>query len=62
MAIVAGLKQLNELEQDEDLFNERDFDISSESDNDSSELNTSLENINHELTRRTSQSLETTYE
>ncbi|CAF3844938.1 unnamed protein product [Rotaria magnacalcarata] len=66
MAIVAGLKELDELEQSEDLFNESDFDASSESDNENdSKLSTSLENIKYELKKRaektanTSHSLET---
>ncbi len=53
MAIVAGLKELDELEQSDGLFNERDFDASSESDNeDDSKLSQSLENINYELKKR----------
>ena len=53
MAIVAGLKELVELEQSEDLFNESDFDASSESDNeDDSKLSRSLEDINYELRQR----------
>jgi hypothetical protein len=53
MAIAAGLKELDELEQSEDLFNESDFDASSESDNENnSKLSKSLEDINYELKKR----------
>ncbi|CAF1478672.1 unnamed protein product [Rotaria sordida] len=53
MAIVAGLKELDELEQSEGLFNESDFDGSTESDNDDdSKISRSLENINYELKKR----------
>jgi len=51
MAIVAGLKELDELEQSEGLFNESDFDTSGESENDS-KLSRSLEDINLELKKR----------
>ncbi len=69
MAIVAGLQELDELEQSEGLFNESDFDGSSESDNeDDSKLSKSLEDINYELKKRAdstkinSHSSPTTYE
>lgn len=53
MAIIAGMKELDELEQSEDLFNESDFDASSESDNENdSKLSRSLEEINYELKQR----------
>ncbi|CAF3534909.1 unnamed protein product [Rotaria socialis] len=53
MAIVAGLKELDELEQSENLFNESDFDTSSGSDDENdSKLSTSLENIKYELKKR----------
>jgi hypothetical protein len=53
MAIVAGCKELDELEQSEGLFNESDFDASSESDNENdSKLSRSLEDINYELKQR----------
>jgi hypothetical protein len=65
MAIVAGWKELNELEQSEGLFNESDFDASSESDNENdSKLSRSLEDINYELKQRADLSANnrTTYE
>jgi hypothetical protein len=69
MAIAAGLKELDELEQSESLFNESDFDSSNESDNeDDSKLSSSLENINYELKKRADltgnncHSITTTYE
>jgi hypothetical protein len=64
MAIVAGLKELDELEQSEGLFNESDFDELSESDNeDNSKLSKSLEDINCELKKRAdSYQSTTTYE
>jgi hypothetical protein len=68
MAIVAGLKELDELEQCEGSFNESDFDLSSESDNeDDSKLSKSLEDINYELKKRAdltgnNSHLPTTYE
>jgi hypothetical protein len=65
MAIIAGLKELDELEQSEGLFNESDFDELSESDNeDNSKLSKSLEDINCELKKRADnyQSPITTYE
>lgn len=53
MAIAAGMKELDELEQCEGLFNESDFDELSESDNDNdSKLSKSLEDINSELQKR----------
>jgi hypothetical protein len=53
MAIVAGLKELDELEESEGLFNESDFDASSESDNEEdSKLSKSLEDIKYELKKR----------
>ncbi|CAF1092986.1 unnamed protein product [Adineta ricciae] len=53
MAIAAGLKELDELEQCEGPFNESDFDELSESDNDNdSKLSKSLEDINSELQKR----------
>ncbi|UJR07765.1 hypothetical protein I4U23_012048 [Adineta vaga] len=53
MAIIAGLKELNELEQCECSFDESDFDELSESDNENdSKLSKSLEDINHELRQR----------
>ncbi len=63
MAIAAGLKELDDLEQSEGLFDESDFDASSESDNEEdSKLSKSLEDINSELKKRASvQSSSTTY-
>jgi len=71
LAIVAGFKEIDELEQSEGLFNESEFDVSSESDNeDDSKLSKSLEDINYELKKRAnltannshSPQLTTTYE
>ncbi|CAF1201254.1 unnamed protein product [Adineta steineri] len=53
MAIIAGLKELDELEESEGLFNESDFDELSESDNEENvKLTKSLEDINTELQKR----------
>lgn len=53
MAVSAGLKEIDELEESEGLFNESDFDASSDSDNeDDSKLSRSLEDINIELKKR----------
>jgi hypothetical protein len=53
LAIVAGLKELDELEQSEGLFDESDFEGSSDSDNEeNSKLTISLEDINYELKKR----------
>lgn len=53
MAIAVGLKELEELEQSEGLFNESDFDGSSESGSENdSKLSRSLEDINLELKKR----------
>lgn len=53
MAVIAGIKELDELEQSEGLFNESDCDASSESENDEdAKLSRSLEDINYELKQR----------
>lgn len=62
MAIVAGLKELDELEESEGLFYESDFDGSSESENEEdSKLSKSLENINYELKKRAEKNSKNTY-
>ena len=53
VAILAGMNELNELEQSESLFNESDTDLSTASDNESDEkLSESLEDITWELKQR----------
>ena len=53
MAILAGMNELNELEQSESLFDESDTDLSTASDNESDEkLSESLEDITWELKQR----------
>ena len=53
VAILAGMNELNELEQSESLFDESDTDLSTASDNESDEkLSESLEDITWELKQR----------